>query len=43
VCGFLPLIGILAVFLPNLDHLSSDRAAGTPDRVVPAEPPPAAG
>ncbi len=23
VCSFLPLIGILAVFLPNLDHLSS--------------------
>jgi FSR family fosmidomycin resistance protein-like MFS transporter len=22
VCAFLPMIGILAVFLPNLDHLS---------------------
>jgi FSR family fosmidomycin resistance protein-like MFS transporter len=21
VCAFLPMIGILAVFLPNLDHL----------------------
>jgi FSR family fosmidomycin resistance protein-like MFS transporter len=28
VCSFLPAIGILAVFLPNLDHLSSSGKAG---------------
>ena len=26
VCAFLPLIGILAVFLPNLDHLGAPSA-----------------
>jgi FSR family fosmidomycin resistance protein-like MFS transporter len=41
VCAFLPLIGILAVFLPNLDHLSAP--SGPPDHVVPAEPPPTTG
>lgn len=40
VCSFLPLIGILAVFLPNLDHLSSGGAT-PPEHVVPSEPPPA--
>jgi FSR family fosmidomycin resistance protein-like MFS transporter len=42
VCSFLPLIGILAVFLPNLDHLSSD-SGDTSDRLVPSEPPPITG
>jgi FSR family fosmidomycin resistance protein-like MFS transporter len=27
VCSFLPAIGILAVFLPNLDHLSTSGKA----------------
>ena len=31
VCSFLPLIGILAVFLPNLDHLG-EAAALVPSR-----------
>jgi MFS transporter, FSR family, fosmidomycin resistance protein len=41
VCAFLPLIGILAVFLPNLDHLSGP--SGPPEHVVPSEPPPTTG
>jgi FSR family fosmidomycin resistance protein-like MFS transporter len=42
VCSFLPLIGILAVFLPNLDHLSSGSAS-PPEHIVPSEPPPTTG
>jgi MFS transporter, FSR family, fosmidomycin resistance protein len=42
LCSFLPLIGILAVFLPNLDHLSSGsgtRPAAPDVPTVLAEPP----
>ena len=39
LCAYLPLIGLLTAFLPDLDHPAIARAPATPDRSRPTSAP----